>query len=169
MGKPIRRGKSKMRTKRIVICASQTPFVHGGAEILVESLYRQLMERGWPVEVVRVPFRWYPKEEILKGYLAWRLLDLTEGEGQKIDLVIATKFPSFVVQHPNKVTWLIQQFRPVGYLPFPGMLLTGWLAIMGYRLRFSTRHPSMKGYTAMTAMAIICWSLAGLTAGNASI
>lgn len=100
-----------MRTKRIVICASQTPFVHGGAEILVESLYRQLMERGWPVEVVRVPFRWYPKEEILKGYLAWRLLDLTEGEGQKIDLVIATKFPSFVVQHPNKVTWLIQQFR----------------------------------------------------------
>lgn len=100
-----------MRIKRIVICAAQIPFGHGGAEILVESLHRQLRERDWMVEVVRIPFRWYPKEEILKGYLAWRLLDLTESEGQKIDLVIATKFPSFAVQHPNKVTWLIQQFR----------------------------------------------------------
>lgn len=100
-----------MRTKRIIICAPQIPFARGGAEILVESLHCQLARRGWPVEIVRIPFRWYPKREILKGYLAWRLLDLTESEGRKVDLVIATKFPSFVVQHPNKVTWLIQQFR----------------------------------------------------------
>ena len=28
-----------------------------------------------------------------------------------VDLVIATKFPSYVVRHPNKVVWLVHQFR----------------------------------------------------------
>ena len=41
----------------------------------------------------------------------WRLLDLEEADGQRIDLVIATKFPSYVVRHPNKVVWLVHQFR----------------------------------------------------------
>jgi glycosyltransferase involved in cell wall biosynthesis len=97
--------------KRIAICTSQIPFVHGGAELHAESLQRELAARGYEVDMVRIPFRWYPKEEVLKGYLAWRLIDLTESEGQKIDMVIALKFPAFAVRHPNKVTWLIQQFR----------------------------------------------------------
>ena len=41
----------------------------------------------------------------------WRLLDLTEADGRPIDLVIATKFPSYGVRHPNKVVWLLHQFR----------------------------------------------------------
>jgi glycosyltransferase involved in cell wall biosynthesis len=102
-----------MASRRILICASQIPFAYGGAEILVDSLHRELLQRGFQAEVARVPFCWYPQEEILKGYLAWRLLNLTESEGQKIDLVIATKFPSYAVKHPYKVTWLIQQFRQV--------------------------------------------------------
>ena len=68
-----------MRTKRIIICAPQIPFARGGAEILVESLHCQLARRGWPVEIVRIPFRWYPKREILKG--------LEEGT---IDVVVGT-------------------------------------------------------------------------------
>jgi glycosyltransferase involved in cell wall biosynthesis len=100
-----------MPTRRIAVCTAQIPFAYGGAELHVESLHRALVEHGYEAELVRVPFRWYPREEVLKGYLAWRLLDLTESEGQPIDLVIATKFPSFAVRHPNKVTWLIQQFR----------------------------------------------------------
>jgi len=31
--------------------------------------------------------------------LAWRLLDVTESNGTPVDLVIATKFPSFLVRH----------------------------------------------------------------------
>jgi glycosyltransferase involved in cell wall biosynthesis len=100
-----------MSIKRIAICTSQIPFVSGGAESLAESLLRELAARGYEVDMVRIPFRWYPKEEVLKGYLAWRLIDLTESEGQKIDMVIPLKFPAFAVRHPNKVTWLIQQFR----------------------------------------------------------
>ena len=101
-----------MSIRTILICTSQTPLVRfGGTQSLVNSLHRALLNRGFTVDVVSIPFRHYPKEEILKSHLIWRLLDLTESEGQKIDMVIATKFPSYLVQHPNKVTWLIQQFR----------------------------------------------------------
>jgi glycosyltransferase involved in cell wall biosynthesis len=43
--------------------------------------------------------------------LAWRLLDVTESGGEKIDLVIPTKFPSYLVRHPRKVAWLFHQHR----------------------------------------------------------
>ncbi len=42
---------------------------------------------------------------------AWRLLDLTESNGRPIDLVIASKFPTYFVRHPRKVAWLIHQYR----------------------------------------------------------
>ncbi len=102
-----------MTVRRIAICTAQVPFVWGGAEIHVEGLRRELSARGYRVDVIRLPFKWYPKPEILKSCLAWRLLDLTEADGERIDLVIPTKFPSYVVQHPNKVTWLIHQYRSV--------------------------------------------------------
>lgn len=100
-----------MNIKTILICTSQVPLSYGGTEILVQCLRQALLKRGFQVDVVSIPFRHYPKSEILKGYLMWRLLDLTESDGQKVDMVIATKFPSYLVQHPNKVTWLVHQFR----------------------------------------------------------
>jgi glycosyltransferase involved in cell wall biosynthesis len=100
-----------MSVKSILICTSQVPLRYGGTEILVKSLRTALDRRGYQVDVVNIPFRHYPKEEILKGHLVWRLLNLTESDGQKVDMVIATKFPSYLVQHPYKVTWLVHQFR----------------------------------------------------------
>ena len=41
----------------------------------------------------------------------WRLLDLEEADGRRIDLVVATKFPSYVVRHREKRVWLVHQFR----------------------------------------------------------
>jgi glycosyltransferase involved in cell wall biosynthesis len=98
-------------SKRICICGVQAPFVRGGAQNLVDSLQDKLCERGFEVEVVQLPFSWVPKAHIVKGALAWRLLDLTQSFGQRIDMVIATRFPSYVVKHPNKVVWLVHQFR----------------------------------------------------------
>jgi glycosyltransferase involved in cell wall biosynthesis len=49
--------------------------------------------------------------EIVRQALAWRLLDVTESNGQPVDLVIPTKFPSFLVRHPRKVAWLFHQHR----------------------------------------------------------
>jgi len=97
--------------KRVCICNAKIPFMSGGAEVLVESLAMQLRNRGFVVEIIDVPFKWYPEYEAVNGAMAWRLIDLEEANGQKIDLVIATKFPTYAVKHSNKVTWLVHQFR----------------------------------------------------------
>jgi glycosyltransferase involved in cell wall biosynthesis len=101
------------KKKRIVIAFASVPFIRGGAEIMVESLQQELIKRGFQCEIVSLPFKWYPKEEILKSAFAWRLLDLSESNGQKIDMVIATKFPSYWIKHNKKVTWLVHQHRAV--------------------------------------------------------
>jgi glycosyltransferase involved in cell wall biosynthesis len=100
-----------MAVQTIVVCEAQVPFVHGGAEIHVRELVRELRQRGYLAELVSVPFKWYPKEEILPHAAAWRLLDLSESNGRPIDLVIASKFPTYFVRHPHKVAWLIHQYR----------------------------------------------------------
>ena len=100
-----------MKVESILICTSQVPLHYGGTEVLVLSLQQALRKRGFRVDVVNIPFRHYPVEEVLKGHLVWRLMNLTESDGEKVDMVIATKFPSYLVQHPNKVTWLVHQFR----------------------------------------------------------
>jgi len=96
---------------RIAVCAPQVPFVRGGAEIFSERLVEELRKREHEVELVSVPFKWYPGERVLTQAFLWRLLDLEEADGAPVDLVIATKFPSYVVRHPNKIVWLLHQFR----------------------------------------------------------
>lgn len=96
---------------RIAVCAPQVPFTRGGAEIFAERLVRELSDRGHETDLVSVPFKWYPGARVLTQAFLWRLLDLTEADGRAIDLVVATKFPSYVVRHPRKVVWLLHQFR----------------------------------------------------------
>ena len=57
------------------------------------SSSRELRARGYEAELVSVPFKWYPKDEILPHAAAWRLLDLSESNGRPIDLVIAHEVP----------------------------------------------------------------------------
>lgn len=96
---------------RIIICNAQVPFVRGGAELLVEGLRDALRERGHQVDVVSLPYRWQPHQHLLDAMLAWRLIDLSEIDGVPVDLVIATKFPSYFIKHPRKVVWLVHQHR----------------------------------------------------------
>ena len=98
---------------RILICDAQVPFVRGGAEILVESLRDELLARGHEVDVATVPYVWSRRLDLLRCALAWRLLDLREVENRRVDLLIATRFPSYLVKHPNKVVWLVHQLRQV--------------------------------------------------------
>jgi len=100
-----------MPVRTILVCEAQVPLVRGGAESHVRQLVDRLRLRGYAVDLVSVPFKWYPKEEILAHAAAWRLLDLSESNGTPIDLVIATKFPSYFARHPRKVAWLIHQYR----------------------------------------------------------
>jgi glycosyltransferase involved in cell wall biosynthesis len=96
---------------RIAVCLPQVPFIRGGAEILSERLVAELRKREHQAELVTVPFKWYPGERVLTQAFLWRLLDLEESDGSPIDLVVATKFPSYAVRHPRKVVWLLHQFR----------------------------------------------------------
>jgi glycosyltransferase involved in cell wall biosynthesis len=96
---------------RIAVAAPQVPFVRGGAELMAEDLVAALRRRGHEAELVTVPFKWYPGTRVLDQAFLWRLVDLTESEGRPIDCVIATKFPAYAVRHPNKVAWVLHQFR----------------------------------------------------------
>jgi glycosyltransferase involved in cell wall biosynthesis len=100
-----------VRSLRVLILEAQVPFVHGGAEILVRELTRALIARGHDAEVISVPFRDYPKDELFAGAEAWRLLDITQAAGRDVDLVIPTKFPTYFARHPRKVLWLVHQHR----------------------------------------------------------
>ncbi|MEW6583618.1 MAG: glycosyltransferase family 4 protein [Actinomycetota bacterium] len=104
-------GRGGTRPLRVAVCTTQVPFERGGAEILVDSLVAALRERGHEADAVTLPFKWYPSVDLLQGALAWRMLDLTEANGRPIDVVVATKFPAYLVRHPRKVVWLFHQFR----------------------------------------------------------
>jgi glycosyltransferase involved in cell wall biosynthesis len=96
---------------RIAVCRPQEPFSYGGAEIFADTLTAELRARGHEVELVTVPFQTWPNERLLTGAMTWRLLDLAPGGPNPADLVIATRFPSYVIEHPNKVVWLVHQLR----------------------------------------------------------
>lgn len=100
-----------MRPRTVLVAATQVPFQRGGAEWHAEALNRELVARGYRSEIVQVPFQWTPREAAVRGALAWRMLDLSRVGPLEIDLLIATRFPSYVARHANKVAWLVHQFR----------------------------------------------------------
>jgi glycosyltransferase involved in cell wall biosynthesis len=95
----------------ILICTTQVPFTTGGAEAHVEGLRRALIRSGHNAEVVALPFKWYPPAEIMRGALAWRMLDLSEANGKPVDLIIGMKFPAYLAAHERKVLWIMHQYR----------------------------------------------------------
>jgi glycosyltransferase involved in cell wall biosynthesis len=96
---------------RILVADAQVPFVEGGAELHVRALIEQLRRRGHAVEKVALPFRPQPKSELLAQAAAWRLLDLSASNNVPIDLLIATRFPTYFARHPRKIAWVIHQHR----------------------------------------------------------
>ena len=76
------------------------PFVHGGAELHVQQLMSELRRRGFATERVSLPFKWYPKDEILPHAAAWRLLDLSESNGRPIDLIDRDEVPDLLRPSP---------------------------------------------------------------------
>jgi len=99
--------------RTIGICLPQVPFVQGGAENHALALRDQLRDRGYQADLITVPYKWYPREQIVNSIRLWQQLDLSESDGRPIDLLITTKFPSYFAPHANKVLWLIHQFRQI--------------------------------------------------------
>jgi glycosyltransferase involved in cell wall biosynthesis len=88
----------------IIVCGAQKPFVRGGAEMHMDNLVAAFNEHGHRAELVRLPVAW-ERARLFDAPTAWRLLPLDA------DLVVATNFPSYFAQHPNKVVWLFHQHR----------------------------------------------------------
>jgi glycosyltransferase involved in cell wall biosynthesis len=97
---------------RIGVLHPQTPFVRGGAEVHTEALVRALRKAGHEAEMITVAGKWYPATEIVHQMAVWRSLDVSESNGERIDAVIALRFPAYLATHERKIVWLIHQHRP---------------------------------------------------------
>ncbi len=97
--------------KRVLICAVKVPFVIGGAEYHIDNLFKNLIKRGYETELIRLPFKWYPHIELFRNALLWRSFNFNKIN--YYDVVIATKFPTYLIRHKNKVVWLLHQHRQV--------------------------------------------------------
>jgi glycosyltransferase involved in cell wall biosynthesis len=98
---------------RVLVLGVQTPFSEGGAERHVARLTEELRRRGIEADLVTMPLVERERFDLIRSALAWRSLDLTESGGRPVDAVVATRFPSYAIRHPNKVVWLIHQYRQV--------------------------------------------------------
>ncbi|TMK35698.1 MAG: glycosyltransferase family 4 protein [Actinobacteria bacterium] len=96
---------------RILVCHPQPPFMSGGAETHASGLVRALREAGHEAEITTIPFQWAPPSELVHQMGLWRSLDLREANGVSIDVVVAMKFPAYLINHPRKIIWLIHQQR----------------------------------------------------------
>ncbi len=70
----------------------------------MENLVAAFTAAGHRAELVRLPVAWEP-ERLLDAAAAWRLVPIDA------DVVVATNFPSYFVDHPRKVVWLAHQHR----------------------------------------------------------
>ncbi|HET6618594.1 MAG TPA: glycosyltransferase family 4 protein [Dongiaceae bacterium] len=97
---------------RIAVVNAHAPFVRGGAEYLANGLVSTLQDCGHEADLIRVPFRDDP-QGLLDGLLVSRMLDLRTCALGDVDLIIALKFPVYLVPHANKIIWVIHQHRAV--------------------------------------------------------
>lgn len=93
---------------KIAVVNTWCPFARGGAEHLADALTANLNTRGHEAILVKIPFQWNPPSKVLDHIAACRSMRL---EGA--DLMIGLKFPSYHLPHPNKVLWLLHQYRQV--------------------------------------------------------
>ena len=93
-----------------MVAEARVPFVRDGAELHAQSLLAQLRLRGHDAESVTIPFNGR-KDELLDQACAWRMLNLSTSNARPIDVLIATRFPTWCARHPRKVVWLIHQHR----------------------------------------------------------
>jgi glycosyltransferase involved in cell wall biosynthesis len=87
---------------RIAVCRPRSRSPAAASRSSPDDLVAELRRRGHDADLVSVPFKWYPGERVLTQTFLWRLVDLEEADGRRIDLVIATKFPSYVVRHRTR-------------------------------------------------------------------
>ena len=105
--------------KIALIAPSGVPFVVGGAEKLWWGLSGHVNRHTQhAMELIKLPSPEHDFWSIAASYERWSLLDLSH-----FDAVISTKYPAWMVQHPNHVVYLQHTLRGL-YDTYPqGMAL----------------------------------------------
>lgn len=98
---------------RVAIATVQVPFIRGGAEILADGLTMALRQHGHQAELISMPFRFGPADEVSRSMQAWAAEDFAHLDCGPIDKVICLKFPAYYLKHPDKIVWLLHQHRGV--------------------------------------------------------
>jgi len=98
---------------KIALATIQTPFIHGGAEYLIQGLQTSLQNAGHFVERISMPFRFGPPEQVSRSMDIWKSEDYTLLNGHEADQVICLQFPAYYLNHPAKALWLLHQYRAV--------------------------------------------------------
>ena len=93
---------------KIALFNTMAPFVRGGAEILADDLYDQLVRRGHNVTLFRIPFPNSFEVPLMELVYAAENMNF-----DAYDIVIAFKYPAYCAVHRNKVLWIFHQFRQV--------------------------------------------------------
>lgn len=93
----------------MVVC-SDVPFVEGGHRKIVHSLLRALKEEGIEVEPWLTAQNPFGKQ--FQAYISNMFTDLREdGQGRRIDGVIALRYPAYCVKAHSVVVWLAHRMR----------------------------------------------------------
>ena len=94
---------------RIAVVTSSPPNVEGGHLVIARALTQALNEHGHQARVVITPS--YPFGQQAREYWdTWRT-NVRTRDGQPIDHVISTRYPSYAVRHPSHVCWLNHTMR----------------------------------------------------------
>jgi len=90
-----------------IVAPCPIPYVIGGAENLYRGLQDHINEHTpHQAELIKLPSRELTFWELLESYRRFAELDLTG-----FDLVVSTKYPSWMIDHPRHVVYMLHKLR----------------------------------------------------------
>jgi len=96
--------------KKILVVNTKVPFLSAGAESLETGLITALKDSRYQIDTLKILEKWYPYEYCLKMMIQARSIDI-ENLPIPSDRLIALKFPSYYIRHPDKVVWFLHHYR----------------------------------------------------------
>lgn len=98
---------AQLKGKSVAIVAAGAPQENqGGAERFYDGLLKGFQELGALAQIVFIPANEATTDDIVENYARAKATDLSQ-----FDLVISTKVPTYAIQHPHHVLYLVHTVR----------------------------------------------------------
>lgn len=93
--------------KIAIVAPSPVPFTIGGAENLMWGLCEAINQKtSHQAELIKLPSKEHSFWDLIENYYNFYCLDLTH-----FDMVISSKYPAWMVQHPNSICYVMHTLR----------------------------------------------------------